>query len=320
MNGKIMLKQFIIVLLFLFFLVGCTNSDNVPLSLNNPFIGGDTGLSVEFQGLRDVFDGGRDPFDIVIKLNNKGETSVPKDKVKVRLSGFNPAEFGKLEEQLSKSADEELIAMKKDAQGNIQVGNPIFVDFKDLNHFSPIVGSSQSVDIVANICYNYKTLGVGKLCVRSNILNPEPGGICEINSNKDLFNSGAPVQFGNLVESIGGKDKISFIFDVRKVGAGYVFEMDSKCDRSTKSKENKVYVKVDTNLPGVVCSGLTSKGSSAEGFVTLFDDAGVLKRQISCNQQISSKNNFEQVISLSAGYEYDDFIKSQITVKSTGEN
>lgn len=315
-----MIKNFILILFLLIFLVGCTGSEDVPVSLENPFIGGSDGLSIEFQGLRDVFDGGRDPFDIVIKLNNKGETAVTKDKIKVRLSGFNPAEFGRLEEQLIKSSDEDLIAMKKDAQGNIQVGNPVFIEFKDLNHFSPVVGSSQSVDIVANVCYGYKTQSVGKLCVRSNLLNPEPGGICEINDNKELFNSGAPLQFSNLVESTGGKDKISFVFDIQRIGAGYVFEKDSGCDRGTKSKENKVYVKVDTKIPGVVCSGLTSHGSYADGFVTLFEDNALLKRQISCTQQISSRTNFEQVVLLEASYDYDDFIKSKMTVKSTGES
>ena len=142
-----MIKNFILALLLLVFLLGCTAGEEKSVSLQNPFIGGDTGLQIEFQGLRDVFDGGRDPFDIIVKLNNKGESSVPKDKVKVKLSGFNPAEFGKLEEQLARNPDEELISMKKDAQGNIQTGNPAFVEFKDLNHFSPVVGSSQSVDI-----------------------------------------------------------------------------------------------------------------------------------------------------------------------------
>lgn len=313
-------KKFVCILIFAIFLVSCKAGDQQQaISLQNPFVGGNEGLAMEFQNLRDVFDGGRDPFDVVVKVTNKGESAVSKNKIRVRLSGFNPAEFGKLEEQLSKSADEDLIAVKKDPQGNILSGNPTFIEFKDLNHFSPIAGALQSVDIVANVCYGYKTLAVSKLCVRSNILNPSPNGLCEINSNKDVFNSGAPVQVANMVESTGGKDKISFVFEVRQAGTGAIFEKDSSCDRSSKSRENKVYVKVDTAIKGLTCSGLNSQGSSAEGFVTLFDDGGTLKRQISCTQQVSSKSDFEQVIQIEAGYDYENAQQSKINVKTSGE-
>lgn len=312
-------KNFICIVALMILTACAGGGEQQAVSLQNPFVGGNEGVSIDFQNLRDVFDGGRDPFDVVVKVTNKGESAVAKNKIRVKLSGFNPAEFGKLEEQLSKSADEDLIAVKKDAQGNILAGNPSFVEFKDLNHFSPIAGALQSVDIVANVCYNYKTLAVSKLCVRSNILNPVPGGLCEINGNKEIFNSGAPVQVSNLIESTGGKDKVSFVFEVLRSGAGSVFEKDSFCDRSSKSKENKVYVKINTKLNGLTCSGLNSQGSTAEGFVTLFEDTGVMKRQISCTQQIASKSDFEQVIQIEANYDYEDFKRDKINIKSSGE-
>lgn len=304
----------VVCLLALFLLVACASQEKV-IELQNPFIGGSSGISVDFQNFRkDVFDGGRDPFDIVVKLDNKGESDVVKNKVRVRLSGINPSEFSKLEEQLAKSPDDDVVATYKDSTGKLIVSPPVFVEFTDLNHFSPIVGASAEFTLRADVCYAYKTMAVSKLCVRSNILSPEAGGICEINQDKIVFNSGAPLQFGTLTESARAKDKIGFTFEIKKVGTGDVFEKESTCNRAQKNKEGKVFVRVDTKMSGVSCTGLSSQGSVASGFVTLFDGAKV----ISCTQTVSSRTNFEQLISLEAGYDFENFAQTTFTVKNSG--
>ncbi|MBI4141873.1 hypothetical protein HY484_03040 [Candidatus Woesearchaeota archaeon] len=310
-----MIKK-VFCLLSVFLLAACA-SDESALELVNPFIGGIAGIDVEFQDFRkEVFDGGRDPFDVVVKLDNKGEADVAKNLVKIRLSGINPAEFSKLEEQLSKSPDDDILATKKDSTGKTIVSPPVFVEFNDLNHFSPIVGASADFILRADVCYAYKTMAVSKLCVRSNILSPETGGICEINEKKAVLNSGAPLQFGDFLESARAKDKIGFVFEIKKVGTGDVFEKESSCNRAQKNKADKVFVKVDTKLNGVSCTGLTSSGSVAEGFVTLFGGSKV----ISCTQPVSTKTNFEQLVSLEAGYDFENFAQTTFTVKSSGSS
>lgn len=311
-----MKRYLVIAIITLFFLAACKGEEK-PVDLQNPFLGGATGLVFDFQNVRkDVFDGGRDPFDIVVKIENKGESHVPKNKVRVKLSGINPAEFGKLEEQLVKSPDDDVLGTTKDPQGAVLSSPPAFVEFTELNHFSPIVGAKVDFTLRADVCYKYKTQAVSKVCVRSNILNPEEGGLCEINEQKAVFNSGSPVQVANLVESARAKDKIGFVFEVRKEGPGDLFEKDSTCDRAQRNKEDKVFVKVDTKLAGVSCTGLTSSGSVAQGFVTLFENT----KLVSCTQPITSRTNFEQLISVEVEYDYEDFRQTTITVKSSGES
>ena len=305
-----------VVLLALFLLMACSSKETV-IELQNPFIGGTSGVNIDFQNMRkEVFDGGRDPFDVVVKLDNKGEADVVKSRVRVRLSGVNPSEFSKLEEQLAKNPDDDVIATKKDNTGKLLTSPPAFVEFSDLNHFSPIVGASADFTLRADVCYTYKTLAVSKLCVRSNILSPEAGGICEINQDKAVFNSGGPLQFGGVTESARAKDKIGFTFEVKKVGTGDVFEKESSCDRAQKNKADKVFVKVDTKMNGVSCTGLTSSGSVASGFITLFGGAKV----ISCTQPVSSRTNFEQLVSLEAGYDFENFAQTTFTVKNSGSS
>jgi hypothetical protein len=314
-----MRKTVFATMLLIVLIAGCTGGpkkgQTVDLSAT-PFIGGTAGLIADFVDFRaDVFDGGRDPFDVVVKLENKGEYTVPASRARVKLSGVNPSQFGKLEEDLTKNAPDDLIGMTTDAQGNILPPTPVFIEFTGLNHFSPIAGAQVTFPFRADVCYTYATDAVSKLCVRENILAPEPEGICEINQDKPIFNSGAPVQVGAVKESARAKDKIGFSFEVANAGAGSVFERGSACDRSTRSKENRVYLVVDTGIPGLQCTGLTTTGTKAEGFTTLFEG----KKIVSCTQTVTSRTDFEQQIGVQVIYDYEEFKQTEIRVKSSGE-
>lgn len=299
----------------LIFLIGCAGNGE-KVEIVSPFIGGTSGVSAEFVDLRDsVFDGGRDPFDIVVKLQNMGETEIEQENIKIKISGINPAEFNKLEEELTANPQDDLTPRMKDSQGNIIPGAPVFVEFRELNHITPITGGQAELPLRADICYLYKTKAVSKICVRENILNPAPEGICEISETKPIFNSGAPVQFANFKESARSKDKIGFSFEIRNAGTGNVYAKNTFCDTTERKNKDAVYVKVDTNLPGLSCTGLDSKGRSAEGYATLFNGNKI----ITCTQTVATRTDFEQIVTLEAEYDYEEFKQTTITVKSSGE-
>ncbi len=314
----IIMRYAAVFLIILSVLAGCAGAGKKgqTVELTAPFIGGTQGLAADFIDFRkEVFDGGRDPFDVVVKLENKGEKNVAPSRVRVKLSGINPAEFGKLEEDLTKSPPDEVIATHADAQGNVLPGTPVFVEFTGLNHFSPISGTQVTFPLRADICYTYTTDAVSKVCVRDNILNPEEGGICEINEDKPVFNSGAPVQIGAVKESARAKDKIGFSFEISNAGTGQIYERGSACDKSTRAKENRVYAIVDSGMPGLQCTGLTTSGTKAEGFTTLFEG----KKIVTCTQTITSRTDFEQQIDAQVIYDYEEYKQTEITVKSSGE-
>jgi hypothetical protein len=307
--------SFFAIIAVLIFLIGCAGGGE-QIEITSPFIGGTTGVVADFVDLRsEIFDGGRDPFDIILKLENMGEAEVAKENVRIKLSGINPAEFGKLEEQLTASPDDDLTAKMKDAQGNILPGAPVFVEFKELNHISPITGGQIDLPLRADLCYLYSTKAVSKICIRQNILNPTPEGICEITGAKPIFNSGAPIQFANFKESARSKDKIGFSFDVTNVGGGDVFAKETLCDSTARKNKDSVYVKVETNLPGLSCTGLETHGKTAEGYVTLFGGTKI----VTCTQTIATRTDFEQIVTLDAEYDYEEYKQTSITVKSSGE-
>ena len=305
------------LMILLVLLAACAQKKTEKIELTTPFAGGTTGIVADFIDFRnEVFDGGRDPFEVVVKLENKGESNVLGNRVRVKLSGVNPAEFGKLEEDLRKSASEDVVGMRKDPQGNILPSAPVFVEFMGLNHFSPIAGSRADFPLRAEVCYLYSTKAVSKLCVRENILNPEAGGICEINEDKPVFNSGAPVQVGTVKETARAKDKIGFSFEITNAGSGAIFERGSVCDRSSRAQENRVYVIVNSGMPGLQCTSLTTSGTKAEGFSTIFEG----KKIVTCTQTVTSRTDFEQLVDIEVIYDYEEYKQTTLTVKSSGES
>lgn len=316
-------KQTLTLLLLLAMITACTTTQKptTTVSLQSPFIGGSQGLTIAFQDLRkEVFDNGEDPFDISIKLENKGETLLTGRQVKVTLSGFNPKEFNRNEEDLKiQDIGEELIDMRKTPQGTILIPSPIFVDFQNFNYKNRITGDSAEFTIRADVCYWYQTKAVSKLCVRKDILKPKAGGICEINQDKPVYNSGAPLQVSNFRESAHSKGKISFTFDIRNIAGGYLFdpESGSPCDRNDRKQENKVYVKVNTGLSNTpTCSGLPDNvAAGVGGAVTLYDGT----KTITCTQDVKTGTDFEQLVNIEVEYNYEQSVQSTFTVKSSGE-
>src|SRR3989338_7050642 len=251
------MRRLVAVMVFTLLIVGCAPADKKQqqVSLSSPFVGGTQGIALSFQNLRsEVYDNGRDPFDVVVKLENKGETLVNKADVQVKLSGINPSEFDKSESNLILKASDDVIELRKDPQGNVIPPPPAFVEFTGLNNKGKITGATAQFTLRADLCYVYKTKAVSKLCVREDLLTPKSGGICEINQDKPVFNSGAPVQFSNFKESTRAKDKVGFTFEVRNVGGGSIFERSSICNRNDRKMENRVYVVVSSGISGVQCT------------------------------------------------------------------
>jgi hypothetical protein len=306
-------SQLITVLLLVVLIAGCNGTEE---EVNfDSFIGGSQGVTVSFVEMRnEVFDGGEDPFDIIVKLENMGETDVDLEDIQVRISGVRPEEFDKTVTQLTQNSPEDVVGARIDAQGNQLPGVPVLAEFTNLNHVGTIIGSSIDFPIRAEACYKYATQAVTKLCVRKNILNPSEGGLCEINEAKQVANSGSPIQIQNIKESGRGSKKIGFSFDVVHLGAGSPYTLGGSCER--ERVKNKVTITVDTKQAGLSCTGLgTQIGSSVSGEVTLFGG----KKTISCSQEVDTTRDFEFAAGFNLGYNYLDSQTMQLKVKKSRE-
>jgi len=299
----------------LLFLAGCGEGEDGLPEGGAPFLGGTTGIVANFENSppAEVFDGGDFPFDIIVKLKNNGEWDIPKERVRVKLSGIRAQQFDLTEPELQKAAPEDLPKMQRDPTGALIESPPVLVEFNDFNHKDSVTGSELTYPLRADVCFNYGTIAVTQLCVRENILNPKLGGICVINEQKPVFNSGAPVQISSVTENARSSTKIGFTFTVQHVGTGSVYEQNTICNKASRAYENEVYVKVDAGVPGVSCSGLGGEGAT-EGSVKLFGGSKV----VSCTLTLANPSDYKLPVTITLGYDYEVSQSSQILVKHAG--
>lgn len=314
----------LLTLLLLVFLVGCGGSDEA-LQSSSQFVGGTQGLEISFvDGTPppEVLDT-EQPFGISVKLANRGEHDIENpSEARITITGFDPADFGVTETDMSQDSPEPLLGASKDANGNLVQGTVVTMDFPSsggsLIHQTEIAGSV-TYNVRADVCYQYGSTANAKLCVLEDILGTTgiQDQLCTINEAKTVDKSGAPVQVESFIESVSSANKVAFTIKVRHVGSGDVFEKASSCDADFSMK-NKVHVKIDTGIPdGLTCSGLqngAASGASYEGDATLLNG----EREIRCTQTINSPQDFEKLVRIDLSYDYKQFVTTQLDVKHLG--
>jgi len=319
---KILLILFIV---FLLALSGCNNSEEQTTKSSSQFVGGKEGLQIDFVGgtpPTEILDQGQ-TFGASIKLTNVGEYDIPAAKAKVTLSGFASGDFGVSEGALVQETQEEMMGASRDGTGKSIDGAILTLDFpadgSAFAHQKAIAGSV-TYNIKADVCYEYESYANSKLCILKDILGSKgkTDNLCEINADKVVDSSGAPVQITNFRESVASSNKISFVFNVKKVETtGTIYEKGTNCEEDF-NKRNKVIVTVDTGIPGTLsCSGLQGAGTSSplKGSTTLLNG----EREIRCTQTIDNPSDYEKLIELSLEYDYRNTAETKVTVKHLGD-
>lgn len=290
-----------------------------------PFLGGSTGLVIEFEKgspPEEVTDKGTFDFNALVKLRNDGEFDLTKDKVKVDLIGILPQDFGATPEELNdKNPADDPTARKRDSEGNIVEGTTTFVTFPneaETFNFPGTLSGNQEFTFRADACYLYQTKAVATLCVLRDLINVDDKDICDPSQTKTVHSSGAPVQVANFRQSVIGKDKIGFSFDIVHRGNGIIFKSgsadapDADCPKGAserRSKEDRVKATVDTGISGLRCTGLDG---GTTGHVTLVSG----KRSVTCTQDLDpGRNDFEKPIEIRLDYNYNDDKETKVLVK-----
>lgn len=306
MNKKILF----LFILFSVFAASCEQKETVQ---GTPFIGGTEGIELSFyenMPPKEVFDLGQFPFDVVVKIKNNGEWSVDKEEISIAIDGIRPEEFGKTTNELIKQPAEDIEAKRKDAENNIIEASPVFVEFKSFNHVSPIVGASQKFPFRVKACYAYGTIANSLLCVKKNLMGTDEGGICKIDEEKKIQNSGAPIQLLEMKESRRAANKIGFSFKVAHNGQGDLFKPESICDFGDRASLDRIYLSVNSGMPGLACTGLAGEGTTQAGEIVLYGGEKV----VSCVQEVTPAN-YEFPVILKAEYSYYNSISTEVAVK-----
>ena len=314
-----------IVALMLLFVAGCKKEGEQPGVVGSKFVGGTEGLAISYApgSLPDqVLDLGQ-PFGISVVITNKGDHTIENGAdATVKITGIDPADFGVSGSDLVQDSPGSIRGAQKDVQGNVVQGETVSLDFPSgggsFEHQKEIAGAV-TYNVRADVCYKYGTVVNTKLCILEDILGTRGNGerLCQINEEKAVDNSGAPIHVASFRESVSSANKVAFVFKVAHVGTGTVHQMDTECSKEFQEKD-KVHVKVDTGIAdGLVCSGLqdgSASGSVYEGYAQLLNG----EREIRCTQTINNPTDLEKLVTIELTYDYDQFIEKGLEVQHVG--
>lgn len=314
------MKKVLVLILLMIVLVGC-NGQTVEKTTDGgdtkAFIGGDKGIDVTFfaDAPQDIVYDNNFKFDVSLRVENVGEADIPANQAKIKIRGITPDEYGKTQADFLKTNTEEWNGASLDPQGNEISGSIDNAEFKELQ--APEVIGSVQADIIAEVCYPYKTTAVTQICILEDLLGrtrksgdrPE---ICEVNEEKGVQNSGAPVKITNVKEAALGEDKIQISFDIEHVGTGGIYKLNSNCEPDNDIKD-KVNVKVESGIAGgsMTCSGL----SGTEGEIAIYGNSGAEKRTIVCTQTLPTRVDSKKQIKIELEYNYLDSVATEVLIK-----
>ncbi len=323
MNAKTFLSMVMLAAVLLFF-SGCGNSSNGSVQRSNPYISGTEGLSVSFEPNsipNPALDNGQSSFSLAVHLINKGSFTIPAGKVKVSLSGFNPAVFGVSADDIVKRTDSDLEGVTKLSGKSTSPGQTI-ITFPAFSYKSKLLSDSITLNLVANVCYLYQTDALGYLCVKANPYSTD-NTVCSVSGQKTIYSSAAPIQVSELTENLAGNSKLKFVFNIEQKGNGLVFSPDSDCSVNSTNMyavENKVFVTIKTapSLNGkITCNGLADQKSGngiVTGYATLYNKQAV----ISCIEDLDEvSTDFEPTLHIIISYDYDTTITAPLVVQKS---
>ena len=298
-----------------------------------PFIGGTAGISINFEKDSpppEVTDDSSFAFNAIVRLKNEGESAVEKDKMKINLVGFDPADFGQDFETLRDNVPEDdLDSKKRDAEGSIIEGTTTFATFpKGGDSFTPRKFSGNTeFTFRADACYNYETEANTKLCILKDMINVRVDSLCKPSSSRIVYSSSAPVQVTNFRQTVVGKDKISFSFDIVLSGNVDIFwddqetvptgTFDQGCPRDPRQrreKENNVGVELkeiptDPVFSNLKCGGLSN---NFEGVVKLVN----ARRTLTCTVElVSDRLDLEKTMGIILSYNVLDSKETKVLIK-----
>ena len=331
MNKRYYILAFFICILLLASACAKKSGAAIGSAPRTPFIGGTTGVIINFEKDSpppEVTDDTSFGFKAIVNLKNQGEFTIPKDRMKINLIGFDPSDFGRSFQDLRDvTPDDNLQSRKRDAEGNIIEGTTTFAEFpKSGSEFIPSkFPGNTPFTFRADVCYNYQTDVISKLCVLKDMINIRDNSICRASENKAVYSSSGPVQITNLRQSVIGRDKISFSFDIVLNSNVDIFwskdkimptSFDQGCPkdpRFRRERESNVGIIIneipnDPIFTNPKCGGL----DGTNGVVRLISG----KRTVTCTVDVVPERlDLEKTISITLQYNVLDTKETHVLVK-----
>ena len=328
MNHKSHAVLIVLSVILLLLIAGCgKNEDKKPKDF--PFLGGTKGIEIGFlkdSPPNEITDGNTFPFRVVLSIKNEGEFDLDNvDKVRVDLKGILSSDFNAFDSDIKDIKPESApIARIKDSEGNIREAVETFATIpksKDFSLLPDIIKGNTEFTFRADVCYQYGTNAISKICILENMISPPDDAICNPRGDKKVFSSSSPVQVTKFRQTVAAQNKLQFSFDIVHSGQGNVFEnvlisSSSGCPKDPANRrlqEDFIGVTVKTGLNGnLECITLNRGTGTSSGRVKLVDN----KRTITCTQDLAtSRTDLERNVDIELKFDYADSVDRKVLAK-----
>ncbi len=312
-----MKKYLLIILLTLsIILAGCgTGSTKTP---SVGFIGGVNGLvptlNVISSQANQILDNGAEPFQLTVKLQNKGEYTINENEILTSLSGIDLGAY-QIQEPNGVSINTDVLEKARLDNGKLLPTSETVISYDANYKFKEPTDKTQDVGI--DVCYKYETIASADACLRKDVTKAPTGAKCKVDEQKVVGNSGAPVQVTLLSQRPADKNMLRFTINIENKGKGEVYSPDflskGKCIDDAESK-NKLNVKVGfpDNLPKVICARLNNGN---QGSVPMIQGRSTL----TCTADTTSvqDSTFTKSLITTVDYVYKDGVSGKLTIRSS---
>lgn len=290
---------FLAILVILSLIITGCGRTGTETTVMSPWFGGSMGVIASFEsfGAEEIYED--ETFPLVVLLENKGEFSVLDHEVEMELLGISPYDFSGIEFFMDNTDPLEKVSEF------LPEGGFDRVNFGDAR-YDALSGRFYDANIFIQYSYPYAThIAVPQVCYKEDLHDPR---LCEVESSKEAFASGAPIQIGTVWERPAGQGRIYLEIPIYNTGEGkakaYLGDMFS-------NYYDEVAFEVNTN--GWTC---TAKGDPSVARIAKTDNEATIR---CISDELPDDSLYLSQVDVTLSYYYQDLVGTVIRILENPE-
>jgi len=295
---KLILPLLVVSMLIL---AGCGQETAGP-SLS-PYAGGWKGVIASFEDMGVVSDIGNinevyenEQFPVDVRVENNGEFELAAGDIDVQLKGVDPGQFGLPSGIISNAGVLERVSefLPEGGEEVMSFGNAQY----------DVTGLFYLAHFYATVEYPYKTfVAVTDVCYKEDLRDRS---VCNVESSKSSFSSGAPITVTSVKESPAGRGQFYLEYKISNLGGGKV-KANAADDYSSVYGEVLFDMKTDTSEWECVSRGNTN-------IVRLTNGEGVIRCKYPKSGSMPEDTLFTKQVDLDLTYIYQSTIDTEVKI------
>ncbi len=327
-----MKKEFaLMAIVTLIILSGCNPSSEDAEKSSSPYAGGTNGLLFQWTSptLENnvLFDQGQSSLPLILSIKNDGEYTIGSDDtISIVLDGvhYSDVEYTDIEDDLTKTINEEILGRTKNSDGTIREGLSTYVEFDEFKYLRKVNGDTVR-PIRAKVCYPYKTYATAKICMTENLAVPPKDALCDVSGEGEVFSSSAPIQVTSFSQQVLSSTAIELVFKIEHKSSGELFLGEGNNNKCESIFGNRDLVKVtigdysDSFWDGLTCVNNPNQINVNPQEFNVRLNRGEANVRCTLKLDQNDLKNYYKELPIELSYWYQDDASTSLLIRPSGE-